>query len=510
MDIQDITINPGLLTIKTNKARLLNEYFKFIHPVELDNYIENINMLESNIIKIGKLNNFDIATETLQAKFASLKKSFENIYPRVRNNRGLINIVGSGIKFITGNMDNEDAIEINNKINEITLNNKQLIKEHNIQIQLNHDIINRFKDLTNHINNQQTILNQILNQINSNLTQDVTYMQYIFQIDFNIITLKNHFNDLSECIKMAKLNILPKNIMSQREIEFIKKKLTEQKIEFMSDEHVYEHLNIQAYYNGTKLIFIINVPIYDEQNFNEYFVEPIGNKENKTIIVPHTNILSGLTDTFFEISPCMIINNGKYCNLRNLKNINNDTCFKNLMNNQKATCNYVRANTYMEIKQLTDNIVIIKNCVNLKVTSNCNFERKITGHYLIKLNNCIITINGIIYENTNQLFKEEQPVQLMHGISIKENMVKTIDLKDISESHIKNMETIEELHLNETKHNAIQYTTIVTIIFITLIILYKLKSVLPLISSEPRSEEGGVMSSTQHTPQHDIIKTSIL
>lgn len=115
-------------------------------------------------------------------------------------------------------MDNEDAIDINNKINDITLNNKQLIKANNNQFRINEEFIYRFKNLTNHINTQQVIVKGILDQISSNFTYGVTYMQYIYQIDYNIVTLKNHFEDISECIKMTKLNILPKNIMSNKEI----------------------------------------------------------------------------------------------------------------------------------------------------------------------------------------------------------------------------------------------------------------------------------------------------
>ena len=39
-----------------------------------------------------------------------------------RKKRGLANIIGRGIKFITGNMDDEDAEKITKRINELELN----------------------------------------------------------------------------------------------------------------------------------------------------------------------------------------------------------------------------------------------------------------------------------------------------------------------------------------------------------------------------------------------------
>lgn len=88
--------------------------------------------------------------------------------------------------------------------------------------------------------------------------------------------------------------------------------------------------------------------------------------------------------------------------------------------------------------------------------SDCHFNRNITNNYIIKLNNCVININGITYENTNQIFKEEQIIQLMHGIEIEENKIKTTSLLDLSNKQLENTIIINELHIKEKTHNTIQ------------------------------------------------------
>lgn len=88
--------------------------------------------------------------------------------------------------------------------------------------------------------------------------------------------------------------------------------------------------------------------------------------------------------------------------------------------------------------------------------SDCHFNRNITGNYIIKLNNCVININGITYENTIQIFKEEQIIQLMHGIEIEENKIKTTSLLDLSNKQLENTIIINELHIKEKTHNTIQ------------------------------------------------------
>lgn len=146
-------------------------------------------------------------------------------------------------------------------------------------------------------------------------------------------------------------------------------------------------------------------------------------------MVPFKNIILGDKDTYFIIKPCNIISNTKYCYLRNLQNINNDKCFRNILSNQNSTCKYVNPIIKTQIDQINNNIILIQSCHNLEVKSNCNFERNLTGHFLIKLNNCQIRINGIIYENLNTIFKEEETVQLLYGLDIREEHINTIILK---------------------------------------------------------------------------------
>lgn len=64
---------------------------------------------------------------------------------------------------------------------------------------------------------------------------------------------------------MAKLNILSKNIMSFKESELVSNTLIQQNIEILSNEQAHEHFNIMAYNNNSKIIFIVNVPNYDDQ-----------------------------------------------------------------------------------------------------------------------------------------------------------------------------------------------------------------------------------------------------
>lgn len=62
------------------------------------------------------------------------------------------------MKTITGNIDANDAININKEINEILNNENNVNKELNQQTVSNEQMIKRFDNLTNHINQQQRII----------------------------------------------------------------------------------------------------------------------------------------------------------------------------------------------------------------------------------------------------------------------------------------------------------------------------------------------------------------
>lgn len=492
------------MTIETNEAKLYKHRFKFIHIINLDDFRDNIELIQNNIRTLNENQHMSAACVILNIKLKELENTFNFIYPYYRNKRALLNILGSGIKFITGNMDHEDAKEINTNIQNLKFNVQNLNTDHNKQVKINENIIDRLKFITNHINHQQLNITQQIKDLGKNFNNILWASQFVYQISFNIDILKDHFEDLADSISMARLNILSKNIINKEEREFIELKLTSQNIEITSAEQALEHLNIQAYYNHTQLIFVLNIPIYDATNFTEYTIIPLINKKNQTILVPFERILINHNETFFIVTPCYTINKIKYCSLNNLKNINQDNCFKNILRNTNATCNYIKGHKYTEIIQISNNILIIKNARNLYINTNCKFNRNVTGNFFIRINECKIEINGIIYENLNKIYKQEIN-QLLHGIYIKEEFETTLNLETLHDKQIDNIKTIQDLRKETIIHNTTHYTlTFIIIIIIATIVTYIIRKytfeIIQRSSSESQLKEGGVMSQHNTPP----------
>lgn len=509
--------NPGIMTLRTGTARIITGYYKLIHVINLEDYKVNINKIRNNIQLITRHDDLTMIVGTINQKLRSLVNSFNVIYPHLRNRRGLINILGTGIKLITGNMDHEDAIEINNSLQELTINNKQLIKSQNEQVRINYEMIERFKNITNHINNQQEIIEKYLSKSQTRAMDAIKYLRYVYQINFDIDTLKSHLDDIFQTVQLAKLNVISKNILTPDEIGFIQHKLIEQSINFNSVEQIYEICGLQAYYNNTNILFAIRFPKLNPTIFNEYYLESLPNKYNKSMRIEYENIINNKYETYVIKNTDLEINNNKYYYHKNLINITGDECFSNILNNKLGSCKF-ETNRYRNvIKQILDNYIIVKNIPNTNLSDSCEPEKtfSISGTALIKLNNCNVKLNNILYENNNKLFKENHYIVPIHNLETIENINETgyngeLNLFNLEEQNIINTKNIEEIKLNNEVHNYTQNIILILMIIAVagLIIILKLKNNYFLkkrirfkrnlteeepVSSEPQSREGGVM-----------------
>lgn len=261
-----------------------------IHVINLDRYKESIENINNTLRIFERNSSTRLYTDTTKVKLKELQLKLNRLLTK-RSKRGLIDGVGHAIKFITGNMDAYDAQNINNQIENLKSNQIKfqniLAKDH----KFNSDMIARFHNITNHINEVQGTIQLFLNR-NANQTNylvkstenSIREIQYLNQINYNIDILANHINDISEAIILAKLNIIPKLILHPEEIEQISRHLENESIKTKSIENVYELLGLQAYYNESNIIFNARIPNLDPNPYKLYHVIPLPINKTKIIV----------------------------------------------------------------------------------------------------------------------------------------------------------------------------------------------------------------------------------
>ena len=145
------------------------------------------------------------------------KLNFREISKLSRSKRGLFNFIGSGIKFVTGNLDNNDLETITQNLQ--ILKNNELNSMHKINdlSSFAGNIMNKFETTLSYINeNSKNIrldLYNIKDEINTMLALQNQYMQ--------IINLNEYLEKILRILSFAHLETLDLEVLGLKEIEEI-------------------------------------------------------------------------------------------------------------------------------------------------------------------------------------------------------------------------------------------------------------------------------------------------
>jgi len=87
--------------------------------------------------------------------------------------------------------------------------------------------------------------------------------------------IEEHLNNIAENMLLVKLQIIPKFILTETELNKIEKFLSNQNLEILSNEHIYELLTMQTKINETDIIFSIRVPVLEPTEYQLHRVIPV-------------------------------------------------------------------------------------------------------------------------------------------------------------------------------------------------------------------------------------------
>lgn len=516
--IRNVDDDQKILKFNLGPAKLKESFRNLVHIVDLNEYVASTEKMTETINSIKDYGQHDDIEDILlvsSLKLDELRNRLNSLLPFKRTKRGLINGLGSAIKFITGNMDAEDANKLNVEImkiqNEIALSKNDSMR----QKLLNTKVIGRFQNITEHINNEQkTIMRNFIlnaNRIDKNL-KDISDMQYLNRINYNIDILYNHITNIGEAIILAKLNIISKYILNIEELARIREIMEydfipnrQDVMEYdnssssmadnayegylNSDEHIYELLELQAYYNETNIIFNFKIPILAKEEYNMYHIIPLPINKTKEIIMP-TYILHNTYKLQRLSSICPRIEGVYYCNSAKEELMEDSTCLAPLLTGGTANCNLMNLGEITKIFQMGNNHIIFINIPKLLITSTCRTSpQEIQGTGVIFFNNCSIEINNIVYydetttywDNIN-LIPDNFTTTLKANYTTKITTLKT--LEQLNLDNLKNMTNLKEIAVI---HAGSMYTALSTllIIIIILAVLSSRKKIMYITSPFP-------------------------
>lgn len=160
--------------------------------------------------------------EILKLKYEQTLSTLKKLLPKHKHyskQKRAINILGTIIKEITGNLDNNDLNSLNSYIQKLQLSNDKIITENNKQVRINYDIQESINNLTKIVRKELAEVAKLTNEIGTNLNLKVTWEQILhFQrIIFNLDIIQKQLDTIFESIQFAKIGIIAKDIIHPEE-----------------------------------------------------------------------------------------------------------------------------------------------------------------------------------------------------------------------------------------------------------------------------------------------------
>lgn len=488
IDVLNLNSGNGFVTIRDEQIEIISGYTKILHNVNLSSWIENVDILEHNINKLNHKNDYPTLTYNLIQLQREIEKLLDN---HDRKRRGLVNVVGKGLKFLAGTMDYDDELEIKQTLETNEQNTKNLVEGLNDQIKINHDFNDAINNITRHINGQQLEIKYQLTNLGNTINKEfaeIANMQHAFQINYDIQLLKDQVKKVKENILMSQLGVLGHDILSMNEID--KFNITISKL---------ANIKSTVIVHENQIVFVLLIPIYSYDKFYKILIEPIPNNNNLELATFYKEIITDGNINYENLNGTI-----KFKELKEIK----DSCIQNIFKD-KPECNF-KENKNKEIKQITNNIIVTKNIPFTHVIHNChNYSINIIGNNLIRFENCKIEINNVNYENF--LYYDNFIIPNFKNITIK-NIVSNYSAEAVHLKNIENRKLIEQIKLRTITHEHVYFGTAFITISILILLIFtiiqknqnkktKIKvDVKKIDSPEQNLKGGGVTSETPPKP----------
>lgn len=320
------------------------------------------------------------------------------------------------------------------------------------------------------------------------------------------------------------MNIISKLILDSSELNEIHNFINN-KVKIISTEHIYELLEIMAYYNNSNIIFNIKLPVISNEIFTLYHIIPT--PINGTLeIISKDFVLYNEDKIKFLDQKCREIERQYFCKtLIENENEINYNCIKNIFKNKNTTsCHLQDIGKEIDLLKPENNYLLLINSPQEEIISTCNNvtkHHKMNGTILIHFEDCNIKLNNIWYNSIANIHWDKVdffkiPLQKINTI-IPLSKKDEITLPKLNSYRFQNRKLIGELQLQTGIHHNVTYSSLGTmlILFIIFTIIFiqrkptRITYVMEQINNEvPVSQHPKPLWPSLHSKEGGVIGTT--
>ncbi|KAG5870841.1 hypothetical protein JTB14_029547 [Gonioctena quinquepunctata] len=236
--ILDLKENPGILLLKLGPAKIQTITHDSIHYYNLTPIAQEIDAIQNKYEAVAiainnglsrpywtNLQNF---IQGLQYQLEAVHRKFQSIYPLHRRKRALINALGSIVKAISGNLDQDDAEKYDSAIFTLQRNQVNVIQQMNRHVSLSTKLTGNFNTTVNLITHNQEVIALEIEKVHSELNTFVyNFNDYMItrnildQLSLSLQITLQLLTDLGNAITFARMNTLHDSIIKPDELKSI-------------------------------------------------------------------------------------------------------------------------------------------------------------------------------------------------------------------------------------------------------------------------------------------------
>lgn len=442
-----------MITIKLNTVKIRNSYQRIIYNVDL-------NEIKANIRHIGNLsvdlNVTDHLMDTFHYKLKSAYGKIDRLLPR-RSKRGLINALGSIVKFVAGNPDNDDLEIINKNFETIESKTNKLITNQAQQIK-----INRLLEITsNRVTNALIKIEEKIRSDTTTFKKDLELINLMLNLDIIIKTLEN----IEDQLTFSKSNIVNKDILTLKDRENIIQLFKQQNIKIAYEDEIFEFVKCISIIRENIVIFMIKVPIVEQEDYDFLQLEST-DINGSSIATEIQYVAKSKTAIYKQAQKCTICDNS---------NKLSDGCIYNILTNQDAQCPMVKRRQQTDFKEIHPGMIFVNSNKGVLITDSCGDSRILTTPTIIETGNCTVTILNQTFSDNFSRAKTIEVSTPIFGKKLTTTKSKT-SLEDIHEIHLNNILQLEKLKLRLSFTEALgSVFLVITVFLLSTFCIYRFK-----------------------------------
>lgn len=480
--LQVLTIeNNGYFQEEIGTVRILNHYHSFLFYVNTTKLELAFNQLQSNAKLLEHKSRNDKLTNKIFIQLWQNCIEIETLLKKFdfKTKRALANILGKAIKFVTGNLDEDDLENINNNLNKLYNNqNAELTK------------INKLTTFANHLSHRYTT---DLNIITENLKNTKTFMENFKSIEETRILLQNEVYEserllnklqmIERTISLSWKGIPDIELLTVDELESIQNYLLQhynkQQLLLINNVHLFKILEkskLSIVGINETITFLLKVPILEPFIAQYYQIYPIPNHQDIAILPPRKFLITINSTEYWTDEDCQSYNNIFLCLNQPIQDNNN--CSLSKINN----CPSIKiTNSFKIVKILRNHQLLVIFKEKQEIIEDCqqHFSRTWIQGTKVLSSTCRMIIETAVYDNT-------VPIHEIEIYNLTKKTMQSFQHAKLKLKHLQDPKQLEQeaedltelpIHLQPLSY-IIHYSftivsTLCLIVFIVLVLKYR-------------------------------------